>query len=310
MRPSYSLISLRAPAKINLILHVLGRLPDGYHRIASLMQMVSLYDHLEIRKTPARKGIRFSVSGLPAPPGEDNLVIKAAQAYFERFQLKGGLEIKLHKQIPISAGLGGGSSDAAATLAALGRLWPFALSRAELITLARSIGSDVPFFLFGPTALIEATGEEIHPVRLAGEGWVVLVNPGLPISTAAVYQQLDQTRSEQSVTEPLLNKKIGLTLVENQHKITFRSAFQFAKLPPYLYNDLERIVLKTHPVIGVIKEQLRRLGAKGVLMSGSGPTVFGLFLQPVAARRAARVLSRAEKDWKVWVARILRRKPF
>ena len=312
MKSSDSLISLRAPAKINLFLHVLDRQPDGYHRVFSLMQMVGLYDQVCVRRTKAHKGIRLSVTGLPAPKGEDNLVVKAALAYLHRFDLKGGLEIKLHKQIPLSAGLGGGSSDAAATLAALGRLWPFTPPTVELMTLARFIGSDVPFFLSGPSGLVCATGEEIHPIRLVGEGWVVLVHVNIPVSTAQVYQRLDETRAKQERRGPVPHKKLWLTLAENQNKITpgLRSTFQLAKLSPYLHNDLERIALETYPVMGAIKRHLRRLGAAGVSMSGSGPTVFGLFLHLEKAQRAAQTLRQEHKDWEVWMAKVLKRRPF
>ena len=312
MKSSDSLISLRAPAKINLFLHVLDRQPDGYHRVFSLTQMVGLYDQVHVRRIPARKGIRLSVTGLPVPEGEDNLMVQAALAYLHRFDLKGGLEIKLHKQIPLSAGLGGGSSDAAATLAALGRLWSFKPPPVELMTLARFIGSDVPFFLSGPSGLVCATGEEVHPIRLVGEGWVVLVRVNIPVSTAQVYQRLDETRAKQGRQGPAPHEKLWLTLAENQNKITagLRSTFQLAKLPPYLHNDLERIAVETYPVISAIKRQLRRLRAAGVLMSGSGPTVFGLFLHLEKAQRAAQTLRQEHKDWEVWVVKVLKRRPF
>lgn len=303
-------IRLLAPAKINLFLHVLDRQPDGYHRIFSLMQMVGLYDQIWIRKTSSSGGIRLSVTGLPAPEGKQNLVVQAAQACFERYHLKGGLEIKLHKQIPISAGLGGGSSDAAAALSALGRLWSFKPPTVELMTLARFIGSDVPFFLSGPSGLVCATGEEVHPIRLVGEGWVVLVHVNIPVSTAQVYQRLDEARAGQGGRGSVPHEKLWLTLAENRNKITSRSTFRLAKLPPYLHNDLERIALETYPVMGAIKRQLCRLGAAGVSMSGSGPTVFGLFLHFEKAQRAAKTLRQEHRDWKVWVAKVLKRRPF
>lgn len=305
-------IRLLAPAKINLFLHVLDRQPDGCHRVFSLMQMVGLYDRVCVRRTKAHKGIRLSVTGLPVPEGEDNLMVKAARAYLSRFDLEEGLEIKLHKQIPLSAGLGGGSSDAAATLSALSRLWSFKPPTDELMTLARFIGSDVPFFLSGPSALVQATGEEVHPIRLVGEGWVVLVHVGILISTAQAYQRLDEARAGQGDLGSVPHEKLWLTLAENHNKITpgSGSTFQLAKLPPYLHNDLERIALETYPVIDAIKRRLCRLGAAGVSMSGSGPTVFGLFLHLEKAQRAAQTLRQEHKDWEVWVARVLKRKLF
>jgi 4-diphosphocytidyl-2-C-methyl-D-erythritol kinase len=311
MRSPMSRISLRAPAKINLFLHILSRQSDGYHRIFSLMQMVGLYDRIDFRKIPARKEIKLQVKGLPVSSGEDNLIVQAARTFLKQYDVPGGVEITLSKRIPVSAGLGGGSSDAAATLRALSLLWGIHPSITELVMLGRSIGSDVPFFFYGPAALVRATGEEILPLKIEGEGWIVMVNIGMQISTAWAYHRLDLLRSNRKHSRPLPHEKFWLTLLKDQNKIASRSkiTFQFAKLPSHLHNDLEE-VMEAYPVVGAIKDRLRCLGADGVLMSGSGPTVFGLFSKYDSALRVARTLRQEQKDWKVGVAKILKRRPF
>ena len=273
--------------------------------------MVGLYDHLQFRKVSGGKKIRLRVNGFSVAQGEDNLVVRMARVFWERYNLSGGLEIDLLKNIPVSAGLGGGSSDAAVTVRALCRLWGIRPSPAELVTLCRSLGSDIPFFLYGPTALVEAAVEEVHPVKLDGKGWVVLVDAGVRVSTTWVYQRLDNLRRSPTRGKPGRDRRMWLTLLQNQTKMAPRSkiAFQLAKISPYLYNDLEAVTEKYHPVIGTIKDRLRYFGADGVLMSGSGPTVFGLFSHYHSAQKAARGLLYEDRYRKVWVARVLKRKP-
>ena len=304
--------SLRSPAKINLFLQVQDRQSDGYHRICSLMQMIGLYDQIDFRKLKSQHDISFRVKGRAVCAGEDNLIVKAARAFFKQYGISEGVEIVLSKQIPVSAGLGGGSGNAAATLKALSRLFGIHPSTHELISLGRSIGSDVPFFLYGPAALIQGTGEDIFPLTPNREGWVVLVDAGVSVSTAWAYRELDRSRLKRKGKRPNWNGKLWLTLLKDQHKMASRSrrTFRLEKLPLYLHNDLEEVTAKAHPVIEAIKDGLRSLGARGVLMSGSGPTVFGLFLQFRDAQRVAKAVREDHKDWKVWAARILRRAPF
>jgi 4-diphosphocytidyl-2-C-methyl-D-erythritol kinase len=309
MSPSAKRTTLRVPAKVNLFLFVQERLPDGYHRLFSLMQTVGLYDRLDLRVTPGRRGIVFTSSGLPLPSGPDNLVVRAARLLLRRYKFRHGLAIHLEKRIPVSAGLGGGSSDAAATLRGLCRLFGIRPGPGELNGLARTIGSDVPFFLAGSAAFVEGTGERVRPLQPTGGGWLVLVNTGVNVSTAWAYRELDRLRLRKKRMNPERFKKLWLTSIKKQNKISadFRSTFQLKKLSPYLHNDLEEATQRSYPVIGVVKERLRRLGAAGVLMSGSGPTVFGLFFNPQRARQAARTLRRERPDWGVWAVRVLSR---
>ena len=267
-------ISLRAAAKINLFLHILDRLPDGYHRIFSLMQMVGLYDQIQLKRIRGRQRIGFSSTGFSIPKGSENLAVKAARIFLDHYAIRGGVEIKLHNRIPVSAGLGGGSSDAAATLRGLCRLLGKRPEKQELIILARTIGSDVPFFLSGPSALVQGTGEDVRAIRPVGQRWVVLVNSGGSVSTAWAYKEWDKMETERRPRDPGPGLKFWLTLAKNQNKISAdsRLTFQLAKLPPTLHNDLEEAAERFYPVIGTVKERLHRLGAEGILMSGSGPT--------------------------------------
>jgi 4-diphosphocytidyl-2-C-methyl-D-erythritol kinase len=231
----------------------------------------------------------------------------------KRYGVETGLRIDLDKKIPIGAGLGGGSSDAAATLLGLCRLYRMTPPRTELAALGQTLGSDLPFFFGGPTAWVAGIGDEVCPTRLGLNLWAVLVNPGFEVSTAWVYSELDRLRS--SVSAP--REKIRLTLDRNRHKIPSRKSktFPLTKRSFSLHNDLEVITIRRHPVIEIIKERLCSLGAKGVLMSGSGPTVFGLFTDGPSARSAATVLRREGKtgrrarsgSWTIRVARLLNR---
>ena len=308
---SNRVVSIRAPAKINLSLEVLNRNPDGYHNIYSLMQTIGLYDRLEVQKVARRAGIGLTISGLSVAR-RDNLVLQAARLFLKKYKIRGGVQIHLHKEIPISAGLGGGSSDAAATLVALSRLWDIRPSFSELTSMARSIGSDLPFFLSGPAALVQGTGEKVQSARPVGKAWAVLVKKDIKVSTAWAYRQWDRIQRKRRRSRRRDYKKIWLTSPKKQNNINpkLRLTFRPKKLSPYLHNDLEEVTGAAFPVIGKMKKQLRELGASGVLMSGSGPTVFGIFHKETLGKRAARALIRQNKDWKVWVVKLLERSSF
>ena len=310
MPRSPGLVSVKAPAKINLFLYVLDRQPDGYHRLISLMQTVGLYDRIGIRRVRARRKVVFRSTGLSLPKGQDNLVVRAARFFLDQYRIKGGVAIHLEKKIPVSAGLGGGSSDAAGTIRALYQLWGVQAAMAERFRLGRRVGSDVPFFLSGASALVEETGERIRPVKSIGPGWAVLVNPNQSVSTTWAFKTLDEIRFKRGSRRLDPDKKIRLTWMEKRNKIRaqLRLTFQLKKLSPYLHNDLEEATCEAYPVVAFVKERLRCVGARGVLMSGSGPTVYGLFHQSYPAHRAARVLRMEHPDWRVWAVRILERR--
>ncbi|HKK00694.1 MAG TPA: 4-(cytidine 5'-diphospho)-2-C-methyl-D-erythritol kinase [Desulfuromonadales bacterium] len=263
-----------APAKINLCLHVLGKRPDGYHDLAMLMQRISLYDRLEI-SLGAEPGIRVSCAGVALPPGDENIAAKAARRMLELAASQDGVEIVIDKRIPVAAGLGGGSSDAAAVLLALNEMLGLNLSRQRLQVEGARLGADVPFFVFGADAWATGIGDVLTAVPPLPRLWYVLVNPQLAVSTAWVYQNLRLTTKGVDVKLPrLLGTGEGLVRL--------------------LHNDLETVTIGRHPELAELKARLMSLGATGALMSGSGPTVFGLFADESSARTAAAVLAEDE----------------
>lgn len=292
-------VLVKAPAKVNLYLKVLGRREDGYHEILSLMQMVGLYDFVALREEPS--DIRLTIeNGSSLSIDRSNLVFRAAEALqkaaFQGEARSKGVSIRLTKNIPIAAGLGGGSSDAAATLVGLNRLWVLRWSRERLARLGATLGSDVPFFLYGPTAWAMGRGDEIEPATANGAGWMVLVNPGIAVSTAWVYQEFSRklglTKSDREIT---INKFIV-------HRPSLREIYHRP------HNDLEAVTLEAFPQLTQIKKELLGLGGKGVMMSGSGPTLFACFSDYSSAKQAAAAFEKKDLV-KVWIARILRRSP-
>lgn len=268
------MLEVRARAKINLTLDVLGLLPDGYHRIASVMQSVDLCDQLLFEPSP--EGIELVCDHPFLPCGPENLVYRAAELLQQFTGCTTGVRVYLFKSIPSAAGLGGGSSDAAATLVALNRLWRLGLSRRKLEELAGELGADVPFFLKGGTVLAEGKGEVLTPLPPLPPLGVVLVTPLVAVSTASVYREFDRLQPEAPPFTPALVEAVRRREVE--------------RLPALLGNALEAVTASFCREIPLIKELLREAGALGVAMSGSGPTVFGLFSSLKEARRAARKL--------------------
>ena len=265
-----STITLQSPAKINLCLSVLGRRPDGYHDVEMLMQMVGLFD--EVTVSLGGPGISVTCDSHAVPSGEANIAWKAAKAML-RFSGKDvGLVIKIKKNIPVAAGLGGGSGNAAAVLAALNRLVGIGLDRDRLTEIGAGIGMDVPFFFFGPTALAQGRGEILTELPPLPPIPILLVNPGVETSTAWVYKNLN----------------LRLTKKGDCNKI---ARLNLRNIASGLHNDLESVTSALHPVINRIKDALLDQGAVGALMSGSGPTVFGIFETEAACRVAADSLS-------------------
>jgi 4-diphosphocytidyl-2-C-methyl-D-erythritol kinase len=251
------MLSLEAPAKINWFLLVLGGREDGYHEIQSLMQRVSLADSLTFEESQEIEVV--TDSGIPE---EDNLVLKAATALKNKTGIRKGARISLMKRIPIAAGLGGGSSDAACTLTGLNRLWGLGLPKHELMGLASGLGSDVPFFLGSPSAVAEGRGEILTPVGLGRPLTLLLVKPHVGISAQWAYSGVTE------LTKTRYNIKI------------FSRAFEggdFSSLGKIMRNDLEGPVFGRYPEVRLLKEKLLENGALLSAMSGSGATVFGVF---------------------------------
>lgn len=270
-------LRLLAPAKVNLCLYVGAQRPDGYHELVTLMQPLDLGDELEIR--PGGRGLHITCSD-PSLANDDNLVIKAARAWFQAAGLPEGASFHLEKKVPVAAGLGGGSSDAATALLGLNALFGAPLAVEDIFKLARGLGADVPFFLAGETCQCRGIGDIIEPwPDFPGLNYV-LVNPGVAVSTAQVYAEYDLTWTNRRAC----------------HKI-YRSNRNNTPWEWLLVNDLESVTMKAHPELGDIKSALSASGAQGVLMSGSGPSVFGVFDKNSQARRAAEELSGQGSWW-------------
>lgn len=265
-----------SPAKINLFLEIIGRRPDGYHDIASIMQLVDLCDEVRLRRR--RTGIRVEVQGAELPAGRGNLAYRAAALLLEAAGVEGGVEIHLEKRIPVAGGLGGGSSNAAAVLIGLSRLYELPWSREALQKLGENLGSDVPFFLGDGLALATGRGEILTPLSPWPPQWLVLANPGLPISTAWAYREASSK------------------LTEWQPRVSIPS-FPLdgrPQWPPvWAFNRLESVVLPHRPEILALKDLLREAGGAPVLMSGSGASVFAVVSDAVSARQLA---AQAEKS--------------
>ncbi|WP_352427001.1 4-(cytidine 5'-diphospho)-2-C-methyl-D-erythritol kinase [Bacillus sp. FSL K6-2865] len=250
----------KAPAKINLSLDVTSKRPDGYHEVEMIMTTIDLADRIELTEQPENV-IRVASHNRFVPDDQRNLAYQAAKLLKERFQVKKGVSIMITKVIPVAAGLAGGSSDAAATLRGLNRLWDLKLSVEELAELGAEIGSDVSFCVYGGTALATGRGEKIRHISAPPHCWVVLAKPTIGVSTAEVYRRLNL----QQVRHPDVQAMIDA--IEEK---------SFQKVCGQLGNVLESVTLSLHPEVAMIKNQMKRFGADAVLMSGSGPTVFGL----------------------------------
>jgi len=251
----------KAPAKINLMLDVLHKRPDGFHEVEMVMTMIDLADRLEMSEQKRDTIIITSQAGY-IPLDEKNLAFQAAKLIKERYDVKNGVHIHLDKKIPVAAGLAGGSSDAAATLRGLNRLWGLGIPQEELLALGAELGSDVPFCVSGGTALATGRGEVLTPIPNPPQCWVIVAKPPINVSTAEVYGRL---RSEQIQHHPSAQR-----MVEALQQGSFQQMCQS------LGNVLEEVTLKLHPEVQQLKDGMLKLGADGALMSGSGPTVFGL----------------------------------
>ena len=264
-----SVIHIQSYAKINWTLDVLFKREDGYHELRTIYQTVSLHDELSFSETSGVIKIHCDDSRVPCD--STNLAYKAALALREVTGTSKGARIEIEKKIPVAAGLGGGSSNAAATLLVLIKLWQIEIDESELIRIAARLGSDVPFFLIGGTALGVGRGEEVYPFEQIHCEHLLLVNPGFAVSTRDAYEKLSRlTTSEAASIIPF----------------TLLAAKGISELPLVARNDLEEPVLAAHPEIAEVKLRLLSLGARHALMSGSGATVFGVFDNSEMAGRA------------------------
>lgn len=256
------MLYVKAPAKINLTLDVLHKRPDNYHEIEMIMTTVDLADRIGLKAT--QSGIHIESADRFVPSDSRNLAYQAAQLLKDTYGIKSGVIISLDKKIPVAAGLAGGSSDAAATLKGLNELWQLGLSLDELAELGSKIGSDVSFCVYGGTALAKGRGEIIQELPAPPNCWVILAKPTIGVSTADVYGAFDVKKAEHPNT---------------QQMIKALAANDYQEMCANLGNALESVTLNMYPEVAQIKEQMKKFGADAVLMSGSGPTVFGLVQQ-------------------------------
>jgi len=259
----------KAPAKVNLLLDVLGKRPDGYHEVEMVMTTVDLFDRIEL--CPLEEDcIQITLESRFVPCDERNLAYKAAEAFKKTYHIDSGIHIKIEKNIPVSAGLGGGSSDAAAVLRGMNRLWSLNIPHAELAELGATIGSDIPFCVHGKTALARGRGEQLQPLAAPPACWVVLAKLDIGVSSRTIFEQLEVRNLEHPDLSGMLRA------IE---------AKQFSGVCARLGNVLESVTLQVYPEVAKLKERMNQLGADGVLMSGSGPTIYGLVEHEAKARR-------------------------
>lgn len=275
-------LAFKTPAKINLALNILGKREDGYHELETILQMVSLYDGIELESTTST--IELDCNHPDIPSDSSNLAFRAAlllkKHFYERREL--GCRIRLEKNIPAGAGLGGGSGNAAGVLWGLNALWDLKLTRESLRDLAAELGSDVPFFLCSPLALGTGRGEKVTPLQPIKKLSVVLVYPGFPLAASEVYG---------SPNLKLTTRKNNISIIQKN-----LSQSGFPDFGTHLHNDLEPVVLQGYPVIHEIKNKLGGLQAQGVLLSGSGSTVFAVFEDSKAASLACSVCKKGGWD--------------
>ena len=255
-------IWINAPAKINIGLDVLRRREDGYHEVKMIMQSIRLFDRLTLTKSD-KPGIRLTTNLRFLPVNEDNLVYRSAKLLMDEYKLEGGLDIQLDKRIPVAAGMAGGSTDAASCMLALNDLYELGLSKRQLMKRGVRLGADIPYCILKGTALSEGIGEKISTIPKMPDCYVLICNPGIHVSTGFVYTNLvlDENTPHPDIDYMItcMKKKDLKTLCQN------------------LGNVLETVTIPAHPEIAKIKETMMQEGALGSLMSGSGPTVFGIF---------------------------------
>jgi len=282
-------MKILSPAKVNLSL-LIGKLrADGYHDIQTVFQAVDVSDTIEIKEI--RRGIEIFCSSPGVPAGSSNLAYRAAELIQKKAKTKQGIRITITKKIPVSGGLGGGSSNASAVLLALNKLWSLGLNEDALMAIAGRIGADAPFFIRSGTAFASGKGEKLEFLPAAA-GWLILANPGIKVSTAWAYGAWDRfsvANRKKLLTQKHRNIKIIVNLLKKSPGLMIPGR--------YFFNDFESIVIDRFPGIGKLKSSLNSFGATGALMTGSGSTVFGL----APTRAAAEKISKKLADKAPWV---------
>ncbi|MCF1684472.1 4-(cytidine 5'-diphospho)-2-C-methyl-D-erythritol kinase [Tetragenococcus halophilus] len=259
----------KAPAKINLGLDVLYKREDNYHELEMVMSSVDLADHLSFEPL-CEDQIVIESNKAFLPSDQRNNVYQAAAIIKKRYGIAEGIKITIKKNIPVAAGLGGGSTDCAATLRGLNRLWKLELSMEEMIDIGMHVGTDVPYCLYGTTSFIAGKGEIVNVLKPMPPCWVILVKPQLSVSTRKIFQQVDMTQ----ITHPNMKELASAILRQDYSDMLY-----------YMGNSLEDVTIPKHPIIQQIKSRMMKFGADIALMSGSGPTVFALCQKQSRAKR-------------------------
>lgn len=268
-------ISLKALAKINLGLDVVRRREDGYHEVRMIMQTIQLYDRLDIKRTQ-EPGIQIQTNLSFLPVNENNLIYKAAKLLMDEFSITDGVSVKLDKRIPVAAGMAGGSTDAAAMLIGVNRLFSLGLTKRQLMERGVQIGADVPYCIMRGAALAEGIGEALSPLPPMVKCPVLVAKPSISVSTKFVYQNL---KLDDTTIHPDIDRLIDDIKAKNLHDIA-----------AHMGNVLETVTIPNYPVIDEIKKHMLSNGAVGAMMSGSGPTVFGLFDDEDTAKKAYKAM--------------------
>ena len=266
------MIRVFSPAKLNLYLRVLNKRADGYHNIITRMQKIDLTDTLEFREKGSR--VVLKCPGFPQLENNENIIYRAVKSLQEATGINAALEITLHKLIPTAAGLGGGSSNAATTLMTLNKMFALKLSQEKLMAMGARLGADVPFFIYGDQAWASGIGDRLEGAEKLPPLWCVLVNSGVEISTREVYRGLNL-----GLTNPVINYNIP----------QFSTVTEIGES---LHNDLEKVSFGLFPKLKAIKKKMMEAGALGALMSGSGPTIYGLFNREDTAQQAVEVFGK------------------
>lgn len=282
-------ISLKALAKINLGLDVVRRREDGYHEVRMIMQTIHLYDRLDIKRTQ-EPGIQIQTNLSFLPVNENNLIYKAAKLLMDEFSITDGVSVKLDKRIPVAAGMAGGSTDAAAMLIGVNRLFSLGLTKRQLMERGVQIGADVPYCIMRGTALAEGIGEALSPLPPMVKCPVLIAKPSISASTKFVYQNL---KLDDTTIHPDIDRLIDDIKAKNLHDIA-----------AHMGNVLETVTIPNYPVIDEIKKHMLSNGALGAMMSGSGPTVFGLFDNEDTAKKAYKAMRSSHLARQVYLTSI------
>ncbi len=289
---------LNSYAKLNLYLSVLNKRKDNYHNIRTIFERIDLCDKITLKSLAHTKAIKITCNDPDLPTDSSNLCYRSAELLKDNFNIDKGIEIRIIKRIPVAAGLGGGSSNAASTLMGLNKLWRLGLSQKKLAKLAARLGCDLPFFIYNLSfALGEGRGDKIKPLNGLKHKrlWHILVVPKLTVSTPLIYENWDTRKIRRAeLTKPGYNVKILTSgRLKNSQPL----------LQEFLFNSLEEVTSAIYPEVGEVKERLKAFGLKSVLMSGSGPAVFAIVSSRKEAVYVTRQLYKENRSWRVYVTR-------